>query len=92
MKQDMNRAQKIAVGLLSGCILVASTACNVEVARELVTLSGGYIGDVASVVATQWFADLVGVELESDAHVHEEEDSEDHVHSHDAEPLHNHEH
>ncbi len=90
MKQDTNRAQRITIGLLSGCVLVASTACDVELTRELVTLSGGCIGDVVSVAATQYLADLVGIELESDVHQTEEEVSDEH--SHNAEPLHNHEH
>jgi len=86
----MKRARTVAIALLSGYVLVVSTACDVEMARELVTLSGACIGDVATVVATHCFADLAGIDLESDAHVHEETASTEH--SHDAEPLHNHEH
>ena len=90
MKQNVKRAQKVAITLFSGCALVASTACDVEMARELVTLSAGCIGDVVSVAATHYFADLVGIELESDVHQHAEEVLDEH--SHDAGPLHNHEH
>ena len=92
MKQGMNRAQRITIGLLSGCMLAASTACDIDVARELVTLSGAYVGDVASLVATQCFADLVGVEIESVTHVHEDTESDGHEHAHDTGPLHDHEH
>ena len=90
MKQNMRRARRVVMTFVSGCTLVTATACDVELTRELVTLSGGCIGDVATVAATHYFADLVGVELDSDVHQHAEEVLDEH--SHDAGPLHNHEH
>ena len=81
----MNRTQRKTLSLVSGSILLVSAGCDHDVARELVTLSAAYIGDVASVLTTDCLADMTGVELEAVEH-------EDDEHSHDAEPLHNHEH
>ena len=72
--------------VLLACWPLAAAGCNREVIGEVAALSGAYLGDVVTVVATGYLMDAVGIENHGDALEHDEE------HSHDAEPLHNHEH
>ena len=82
-----NRARRRTLSLASGSILLVSAGCDHDMARELVTLSAAYIGDVASVVTTDCLADMMGVELQAVEH-----EQDEHEHEHDEGPLHDYEH
>lgn len=73
--------------LLCG-LLPTALGCDRDVAGEVVTLSGAYLGDVITVLATGYLHDALGIEAggSADGHTHDDE------HSHEAEPLHDHEH
>ncbi len=71
------------------CILMLGAGgCDQDVAGELATLSGAYLGDVVAVVVT---ASLSGA-LDVDGGASPDEHADAEEHSHDAEPLHDHEH
>ena len=71
------------------CLLLPSSAgCDLELAGEVATISGSYVGDVVTVLVTGYLYDLLGIEGDATADAHSNEDG----HSHDAEPLHEHEH
>lgn len=72
----------MAVVLLGGCLLVG-TGCDEHVAGQLATLSGGYLGDVVSVVVTRCLETALGVE---------DAEPEGGDHTHEAESLHEHQH
>jgi organic radical activating enzyme len=65
----------------AGCLL-ACAGCDEDIAGEVATLSGGYVGDVVSVLATRCLQDALGVEAA---------DSES-ADEHTSEALHDHEH
>ena len=71
-----------ALLLLLGGLLPATLGCDRDVAGEVATLSGAYLGDVVSALATSCLHDALGIEDGGAAGEH----------SHEAEPLHDHEH
>ena len=75
-------AMKAAWLMLLCSFLPASLGCNRDVAGELATLSGAYLGDVVSTIVTSYLHDALGIE----------DGGSTYEHSHDAEPLHDHEH
>ena len=70
--------------MLLSTYLLAGAGCDDQLADELATLSGNYIGDVASTVAVHWWEDALGIEA-----THSETGD---THEHEATPLHDHEH
>jgi len=71
------------------CILLSGLAgCNHEVAGEVATLSGAYLDDVVSTLATSYLRDTLGIEAGGSVAEHTHDDE----HSHEAGPLHDHEH
>jgi len=82
----MNRKPRRIVRILLSCVPLAAVGCDREVIGEVASLSGAYLGDVVTVVATGYLMDAVGIENLGDALEHDEE------HSHNTETLHNHEH
>ena len=68
--------------------VLGGAGCTGEVAGQLATLSGAYLGDVVTVVVTGCLQDALGIEADGSTEDHAHEDE----HSHDAEPLHEHEH
>jgi hypothetical protein len=73
----------MAAAVVVPCSLLFGTAgCEREVADELVTVSGAYLGEMVSVVATAFLHEAFGAES---ADAHDEA-------GHDTEPLHDHEH
>jgi len=79
----------MAVLLLLLCsFLPASLGCNREVAGEVAMLSGVYLGDVVSALATSYLRDTLGLEESDSSGAHSDDDE----HSHDATSLHDHEH
>ncbi len=69
-------------GVLSGCV-----GCNGDVAGEVVTLSGVYLGDVVTATVTGYLHDPLGTEGSGSTAEHSDDE-----HSHEAGPLHDHEH
>ncbi|UCE61049.1 MAG: hypothetical protein JSU63_04715 [Phycisphaerales bacterium] len=87
----MNRLRvkmTVAQVLLLCALLSGIMGCNHDVASKIATLSGAYVGDLVTVLATDYLNDVLRVEdsESTDEHVHEDE------HSHEAQPLHDHEH
>jgi len=87
----VKRPSMANIGVL--VLLLASSwfgpaGCDRDVSGEVMTLSGAYLGDVVTVVATGYLLDALGIEgsASTDDQIHEDE------HSHAAEPLHDHEH
>ena len=84
----MNRKGSITIaaslGLL-GVLALGAAGCDREVAGELAMLSGAYLGDMVTALATGYMRDAWGIE---DGSAHDEHDG----HSHEAAPLHDHEH
>jgi hypothetical protein len=87
---SMKRLTQVTAGLLSvllaGMLISGTAGCDQELAGELATLTGAYVGDVVAVSTTEYLLDALGVEHEDGTHEHED------GHSHDTEPLHEHEH
>ena len=77
--------------VLLGGLPMATTGCDRELAGEIATLTGTFLGDVAAITTTSYLLDAIGIEENPDVSGHEHE-GEDHEHSHSAEPLHDHEH
>ena len=69
-------------------VLPAALGCDRKVTGDVAMLSGTYLGDVVTVLATGYLHDALGIEDSGsvDEHAHDDE------HSHEAEPLHHHEH
>ena len=82
----MNRGRRTIACIMLVCWPLAASGCNDEVIGEVASLSGAYLGDVVTVVATGCLLDALGIEDHGGALEHDEE------HSHNAEPLHEHEH
>ena len=81
MKRTTLTTATVPVVLLCSLLFVAG-GCDREVAGQVATLSGAYLGDVVAALATGGLHDALGVE---DGAANDE-------HSHDAVPLHDHEH
>jgi hypothetical protein len=77
----------IVVALLLTGLSLPSVGCDQELAGQVASLSGGFLGDVVAVAATRYLEMAWGVEVAGGAHEAEEES-----HDHDAEALHDHEH
>ena len=75
-------ATMAALLLLLGGLFPATLGCDREAAGEVVTLSGAYLGDVVSALATGYLHDALGIE----------DSGATGEHAHEAEPLHDHEH
>ena len=87
----MNRKGSITIAAslaLSGVLALGTAGCDREVAGELATLSGVYLGDMVTALATGCMRDDWGIE---DGGAHDEHTEHD-GHSHEAAPLHDHEH
>ena len=86
MRRMSARMAGVLVILLCA-VLSGVGGCNREVAGAVATLSGTYLGDVVTVVATGHLHDALGIEGSGSA----DESAED-EHSHAAEALHDHKH
>jgi hypothetical protein len=82
----MGRARRaLAAALLTACLL-SGTGCDQHVASELANLSGGFFGDIVSVIVTRYLELALGLEG-VDA-----EETAEHEHEHHSGPLHDYEH
>ena len=81
MKRISVMARAAAVVLPCG-LLFGTVGCDREVADEVAMVSGAYLGEVVSVLATAYLLEAFGAETA---------DSHDEL-AHDTEPLHDHEH
>lgn len=85
MKRTSRTRRVMARTLVSGCLL-AGTGCNEQVAGQWVTLTGNYLGDVVSALATHCFQNALGIEGSSG------QSADEHEHEHDGGALHDHQH
>ena len=81
MKRISVTAMAAAVVLLCS-LMFGTVGCDQKVADEVATVSGAYLGEMLSVVATAYLLEAFGAES---AESHDEL-------AHDTEPLHDHEH
>ena len=70
--------------MLLGACLLGGSGCDDQLADELASLSGNYLGDLASTVVVHWWEDTVGLETT------DSEPTDDH--DHESSALHDHEH
>ena len=82
----MDRTRRTATLMLLGACLLTGIGCDEQLTSELVTLSGGYLGDVVSAVVIHCLEDASGVEAA------DSQTSDEHQHEHYAGALHDHEH
>ena len=87
MKQRSLTAMAALV-LFVGGFLPGVAGCDREVAGQVATFSGAYVGDVVTVAVTGYLYDALGIEDSGSLDEHSDEGE----HSHEAEPLHDHEH
>ena len=84
--KSMVRTRRAAVVMLLGACVLAGAGCDEQVAGELVTLSGSYLGDVVSAVVTHCLQGALGIEAAAegagDSHDQEEETAALHDHEH----------
>lgn len=83
----MNRTKRVKwlmICVLLGGSLVGGVGCDQDVAGQLATLYGDYVGNAASVVVSHYLQSALGVESAADTHADE--------HSHGTGALHEHEH
>ena len=57
-----NHHKRGLVIVMAVCLLFAGSGCDRTVAGELATITGGYIGNVVSAIATAYLKILVGAE------------------------------
>ena len=74
--------KRIAAALLACGFAFSATGCDRDVASQVATVSAAYLGDLVTLLTTEYWHAALGVE---DGDTHDE-------HSHDEESLHNHEH
>lgn len=77
------------VAMLLAGLSLPSVGCDRELAAQVASLSGAYIGDVVAVAATRFLQTVWGVENANAGHVYEDDE---HSHERDVEPLHEHDH
>ncbi|MBN2561791.1 MAG: hypothetical protein JXQ75_12755 [Phycisphaerae bacterium] len=73
----MSRCKKSLATLMAVCFLSAGTGCTTDVTGELATITGGFVGDVVSTLATGYLRLVLGLEADADeqaaASMHEHE-------------------
>jgi len=85
MKRMNPIRRAVMVTLIVGCLLTG-IGCDEQLASELVTLSGGYLGDVLSAAVIHGLEDALDLEAA------DSETGDEHEHEHDVGALHDHEH